>query len=106
MRIALAFAALIVLGGSVGIVLATRDSDGVVSLGAPPAVAGSEISSTLPTQPSFEVWFSDGESLAPVARTQSQFREAWRTAVSPAPSPSRCGCGQAITGPASFQGCC
>jgi hypothetical protein len=67
-RIALVFAGLVVLGGSVGIVLAARDSGGVVSLGAPPTVAGSEISSTLPTQPTFEVWFSRGESLVPVAR--------------------------------------
>ena len=68
MRIALVFAAIVVLGGSVGLVLATRDSDGVVSLGAPPTVAGSQIANPLPTQPSFEVWFSRGESLVSVAR--------------------------------------
>ena len=68
MRIALVFAALVVLGGSVGIVLAARDSDGVVSLGAPPTVAGSQIANPLPTQPAFEVWFSRGEGLVPVAR--------------------------------------
>jgi hypothetical protein len=68
MRIALVFAGLIVLGGSIGIVLAARSSDGVVSLGVPPTVAGSQISNALPGQPSFEVWFSRGESLAPVAR--------------------------------------
>jgi hypothetical protein len=67
MRIALVFAGLVVLGGSVGIVLAGRD-DGFVSLGAPPTETSSQIANTLPGQPAFEVWFSRGESLAPVAR--------------------------------------
>jgi hypothetical protein len=62
-------ASLVVLGGSIGIILAARDSGGVVSLGAPPTVAGSEIANTLPSQPSFEVWFARGERLVPVART-------------------------------------
>jgi sporulation and spore germination protein len=65
-------ASLVVLGGSVGIILAARDSGGVVSLGAPPTVAGSEIANTLPSQPSFEVWFARGERLVPVARTHEQ----------------------------------
>ena len=65
-------ASLVVLGGSVGIILAARDSGGVVSLGAPPTVAGSEIANTLPSQPSFEVWFARGERLVAVARTHEQ----------------------------------
>ena len=65
-------ASLVVLGGSLGIILAARDSGGVVSLGAPPTVAGSEIANTLPSQPSFEVWFARGERLVPVARTHEQ----------------------------------
>jgi N-acetylneuraminic acid mutarotase len=61
---------LVVLGGSLGIILAARNSGGVVSLGAPPKVAtSSEIANTLPGQPSFEVWFARGERLVPVART-------------------------------------
>ena len=69
MRITFVFAGLAVLGASLGIVLAARGSGGVVSLGAPPTVAGSEIANTLPSQPSFEVWFARGERLVPVART-------------------------------------
>jgi len=70
MRIALVTASLVVLGGSVGIILAARNSGGVVSLGAPPKVAtSSEIANTLPGQPSFEVWFARGDRLVSVART-------------------------------------
>jgi hypothetical protein len=72
MRLGLAFAGLAVLGASIGIVLAARNSGGVVSLGAPPTVAGSEIANTLPSQPSFEVWFARGERLIPVARTHER----------------------------------
>ncbi len=68
-RIALVCAGFVVLSVSLGIVLAGRNSD-VVSLGpAPRVVTGSEISSALPSQPSFEVWFAKGESIVPVART-------------------------------------
>jgi len=80
-RIALVFAGLVVLAGSVGTVLATRDNGGVVSLGAPPTVANSQIASTLPGQPSFEVWFSRAESLAPVARTHPPTLEVATAAI-------------------------
>jgi N-acetylneuraminic acid mutarotase len=66
-------ASLVVLGGSLGIILAARNSGGVVSLGAPPKVAtSSEIANTLPGQPSFEVWFARGERLVPVARAHER----------------------------------
>ncbi len=69
-RIALVCAGLVVLGGSLGIVLASRGS-GVVSLGPAPHVvtSGSQISNTLPSQPYFEVWFAKGDRIVPVART-------------------------------------
>jgi Sporulation and spore germination len=70
-KTALALAGLAVLGGSIGIALAARGSGGAVSLGpAPPVVTGSEISSTLPAQPSFEVWFARGEQITPVGRAR------------------------------------
>ena len=80
-RIALVFAGLVALGGSLGIALAARNSDGVVSLGAPPTVAGSKITSTLPSQPSFEVWFARGDHLVPVARVHEQTREVATAAI-------------------------
>ncbi|MEP6909406.1 MAG: GerMN domain-containing protein [Actinomycetota bacterium] len=68
MRVALVIAGLVVLGGSFAIVVAARNSDGVVSLGAAPKVAGSAIANTLPSQPSFEVWFTRGERIVPATR--------------------------------------
>jgi N-acetylneuraminic acid mutarotase len=69
-RIALGCAAVVVLGGSLGIYLTSRGSD-VVSLGPAPKVvtSGSQISNTLPSQPSFEVWLVKGERIVPVTRT-------------------------------------
>jgi hypothetical protein len=69
-RLALVCAGVVVLGGSLGIFLASRGSD-VVSLGPAPRVdtPASPISNTLPSQPSFEVWFAKGDRIVPVART-------------------------------------
>jgi N-acetylneuraminic acid mutarotase len=53
----------------------------VVSLGAPPTVAGSQIASTLPSQPSFEVWFARGEHLVPVVRTHEKTLEVATAAI-------------------------
>ncbi|MEK6275685.1 MAG: GerMN domain-containing protein [Actinomycetota bacterium] len=70
MRIAFVALGSAVLCGALGIFLASRGSD-VVSLGPAPKVvtSRSQISNLLPSQPAFEVWFSRGERLVPVART-------------------------------------
>ncbi|HEY7148566.1 MAG TPA: GerMN domain-containing protein [Gaiellaceae bacterium] len=68
-RTAIAIAALTGLGVALGIFFASRGSGDAVSLGpAPNVVTGSEISSTLPAQPSVEVWLARGEQIIPVAR--------------------------------------
>ena len=73
MRTALVIGAVALVGIGVGIFLAGRDSGGAVSLGpAPQVVTGSEISSRLPAQPSFEVWFARGEQITPVARARGK----------------------------------
>jgi N-acetylneuraminic acid mutarotase len=64
-------AALAVLGVALGIFLAAGGSGDAVSLGpAPNVVTGSEISGTLPAQPSVEVWLARGEQITPVARAR------------------------------------
>lgn len=70
MKTALIFASLVVLGGSLGVIFASRDT-GAVSLGPAPKVSGSTTGSdtTLPAPASLEVWFARGEELVSVKRT-------------------------------------
>jgi spore germination protein GerM/N-acetylneuraminic acid mutarotase len=80
----LALASLMVLGGSLGFVLAGCGSDKAVSLGPPPqtgSTSGSDLTGTgsttatgtgtLPSSISFEVWFARGEQLVPELRTHA-----------------------------------
>jgi len=74
----LAIASLVVLAFSLGIILASRDSDSAVSLGPPPqAETTSEIgptstgTGTVPTSISLLVWFARGERLFPAQRTHA-----------------------------------
>jgi germination protein M len=71
-KIALILASLVVLGGSLGVIFASRDPQGTVSLGPAPNVAGAPTTgsdTTLPAPASFEVWFARGEKLVSVRRT-------------------------------------
>ncbi len=71
MKTAVIFASLVVIGGSLGVILASRDSKSAVSLGPSPIVAGTTTGSetTLPAPASLEVWFARGAELASVKRT-------------------------------------
>jgi germination protein M len=70
-KIALIVVSLVVLGGSAGVIYASRDSAGAVSLGPAPNVAAPTTRSdtTLPAPASLEVWFARGEELVSVRRT-------------------------------------
>jgi hypothetical protein len=70
-KTALIFVSLVVLGGSLGVIFASRESKSAVSLGPAPNVAGSTTGSdtTLPAPASLEVWFARGEELVSVKRT-------------------------------------
>lgn len=70
-KTALILASLVVLGGSLGVIFASRESQSAVSLGPSPNVAGSTTGAdtTLPAPTSLEVWFARGEELASVSRT-------------------------------------
>jgi len=70
-KTALILASLVVLGGSLGIIFASRESRSAVSLGPSPTVANSTTRSdtTLPAPASLEVWFARGEELVSVRRT-------------------------------------
>jgi len=76
-KIALILASLVVLGGSVGVIYASREPQSPVSLGPAPKPAGSTAGSTtgsdstLPAPASLEVWFARGEQLVSVRRTHS-----------------------------------
>ena len=71
MKIALIFASLIVLGGSLGVIFASRDPEGAVSLGPVSVPAGTTTGAdtTLPAPATLEVWFARGEELVSVKRT-------------------------------------
>ena len=73
MKAAVIFASLVVLGGSLGVIFASRDPQGAVSLGPAPNPAGSTTGSdtTLPEEASLEVWFVRGEKLVSVKRTHA-----------------------------------
>jgi len=70
-KTALIFASLVILGGSLGVIFASRDSESAVSLGPAPTAAGSTTGSetTLPAPTLLEVWFARGEKLVSVRRT-------------------------------------
>jgi germination protein M len=70
-KIALIVVSLVVLGGSAGVIYASRDSASAVSLGPAPNVAAPTTRSdtTLPAPASLEVWFARGEELVSVRRT-------------------------------------
>jgi hypothetical protein len=70
-KAALIFASLVVLGGSLGIIFAGRESKSAVSLGPAPNLAGTTTGSdtTLVAPASLEVWFSHGDKLVSVPRT-------------------------------------
>ncbi|MEP6909408.1 MAG: Gmad2 immunoglobulin-like domain-containing protein [Actinomycetota bacterium] len=69
MKTALVFVSLIILGGSLGVIFASRDSESAVSLGPASVPAGSTGSeTTLPAAASLEVWFARGEKLVSVTR--------------------------------------
>ncbi|MEK6275684.1 MAG: GerMN domain-containing protein [Actinomycetota bacterium] len=71
MKTALILASLVVLGGSLGIIFASRDSKSAVSLGPAPNPVASTTNSdtTLPAPTSLEVWFARGEKLVSLKRT-------------------------------------
>ena len=77
MKIALILASLVVLGGSVGVIYASREPQSPVSLGPAPKPAGSTAGSTtgsdstLPAPASLAVWFARGEQLVTVPRTHA-----------------------------------
>jgi germination protein M len=70
-KTALILASLVVLGGSLGVIFASRDPQSTVSLGPAPnpvsATTGSD--TTLPAPASLEVWFARGDELVSVRRT-------------------------------------
>jgi germination protein M len=74
-KTALILASLVVLGGSLGVIFASREPQSPVSLGPAPKPAGSTTGSTtgsdttLPAPASLEVWFARGEKLVSVRRT-------------------------------------
>jgi Immunoglobulin-like domain of bacterial spore germination/Sporulation and spore germination len=74
-KTALIIASLVVLGGSIGVIFASRDSQSAVSLGPSPNVVGTttRADTTLPAPASLEVWFASstriGEQLVRVRRT-------------------------------------
>jgi hypothetical protein len=77
MRKPLAIAALAVLGGSLGFVVAACTSEHAVSLGPAPSqrsTAAAEVSATAPGSPSLQVWFSRGDRLVAVARPRPATR--------------------------------
>ena len=74
MKTALILASLVVLGGSLGVIFASRDPQGAVSLGPVPKTVASTTTTTgsdttLPTPASLEVWLARGETLVSVQRT-------------------------------------
>ncbi len=71
MKTALIIASLVVLGGSLGVIFASRDSQSAVSLGPSPNAGGTttRADTTLPAPASLEVWFARGEELVSVRRT-------------------------------------
>ena len=71
MKTALILASLVVLGGSIGVIFASRDSQSAVSLGPSPNLVGTttRADTTLPAPASLEVWFARGEELISVRRT-------------------------------------
>ncbi len=71
MKTALILASLVLLGGSLGVIAASRDSESAASLGPAPKVADTttEADTTLPAPASLEVWFARGEELVSVRRT-------------------------------------
>jgi hypothetical protein len=71
MKSALVFASLVILGGSLGIIFASRDSESAISLGPPPTPSAGTtgVETTLPAPASLEVWFARGEELVSVKRT-------------------------------------
>jgi hypothetical protein len=81
-KIALGLAGVTILGVSLGMFLTSRGPD-VVTLGPAPkvTVSGSQIANTLPSQPSFEVWFAKGEHLVPVVRAHRPTRGVATAAV-------------------------
>jgi hypothetical protein len=70
-KTALIVASLVVLGGSLGVIFASREPQKAVSLGPAPnpvaATTGSD--TTLPAPASLEVWFARGDELVSVRRT-------------------------------------
>ena len=81
MRTVVLLASMLVLGASLGVILAGC-GDSAVSLGPPPqqTVTGPEVTTTLPGKSSFEVWFASGERLVRAQRTHRPTR-AVATAV-------------------------
>ena len=72
MKTALIVASLVVLGGSLGVIVASREPESAASLGPAPNVAGPTTTgsdTTLPAPASLEVWFARGEELVSVRRT-------------------------------------
>ncbi|MGB2954109.1 MAG: GerMN domain-containing protein [Gaiellaceae bacterium] len=70
-----------VLGGSLGVVLAGCDSQSAVSLGPPPQQTTAAGSGALPASTSFEVWFARGGRLAPELRTHATTRRVATSAL-------------------------
>jgi germination protein M len=72
-KTALIFASLVILGGSLGVIFASRDPQGAVSLGPVPKTVASTTTTgadtTLPASTSLEVWFARGETLVSVQRS-------------------------------------
>jgi hypothetical protein len=76
-KIALILASLVVLGGSLGVIFASRDPQGAVSLGPVSKTVNSTTTTTtttgsdttVPAPTSLEVWFARGETLVSVQRT-------------------------------------
>ncbi len=80
----LALTGLAVLGGSLGFVLVGCGSESAVSLGPPPktgTTSGSEVTGTVPTSVSLEVWFAQGEHLTPERRTHPATQRVATAAV-------------------------
>jgi germination protein M len=70
-KTALILASLVVLGGSLGVIFASREPQSAVSLGPAtnPVASTTGSDTTLPAPASLEVWFARGETLVSMQRT-------------------------------------
>jgi hypothetical protein len=82
-RTLLVLASLVVLGASVGVILAGCESEGAVSLGPPPGqtTAGPDVTGTLPASRSLQVWFVRHGRLAPELRAHAETQRVATAAV-------------------------